>query len=70
MSQSILLDEKNNLSPKGIVCPEDKQEKEFAALLKLWLEGQISYEKLVDNMPDQYQSKWKMFLRKVLSISA
>lgn len=70
MSQPLILDHNGKLSPKGTICIEDKQEKEFSALLKLWLTDQISYEKLVENMPDQYQSKWKLLLRKIIKLSA
>ncbi|MEK6552386.1 MAG: hypothetical protein AABZ54_02930 [Bacteroidota bacterium] len=70
MPQTIALNNQKQIFPKGIICPEDEQEKEFAALLKLWLSDQISYEKLVENMPDQYQSKWRLLLKKVLRLSA
>ena len=56
------------LIPKGIVIKEDEQEKEFAALLRLWIENKIAYERLLENMPDQYKSKWKMFLKKLFQL--
>lgn len=70
MTQENMYDKKNKISPKGVICVEDEQEKEFSALLKLWLTDKISYEKLVENMPDQYQSKWRLLLRKILKMSA
>lgn len=70
MSQTIRLANNEKISPKGTVCLEDEQEKEFAALLKLWLLDKISYEKLIENMPDQYQSKWKLILKKAFRLSA
>lgn len=70
MPNSTKVVRKEHIYPIGAICLEDEQEKEFAALLKLWLANQISYEKLVENMPDQYQSKWRVLLKRVFRRSA
>lgn len=55
---------KNN---KDIICAPDEQELAFEQLLRLWVDNKISYDKLIENVPDSYLSKWKKFLKDIIT---
>jgi len=49
----------------GVLFEEDKQEKNFSALVKLYLEGKIDYETLYKNYPNHNDSMLRKIILKV-----
>jgi hypothetical protein len=54
MTMSRVIGEQGSSVPTAL-CPEDPQERRFDALVKLWVEGEISHSALMKNYPD-YES--------------
>lgn len=52
--------------PFGITCEEDPEEKRFDALVKLWVNDEISYSYLMKNYPNHDAS----MVHKILSYLA
>ncbi len=59
----------SKIVPKGIVCQEDLQEKLYLELLQLWINDKMAYDKLIENMPDPYKSRWHLVLKKLLKLT-
>jgi len=50
-------------SPIGEICEEDSQEVIFDHMIKLWIEGRISYKELKKKYPDYESSTLRKIIR-------
>lgn len=59
--QSIKINNSNH-KPMSIVCEIDPQEVLFDQMVKLWVDGEISYDMLMNNFPTYYSSMIRRIL--------
>jgi len=62
------LNGKKRKIPISIVCEEDRQEQQFDALIKLWVNDKISYTALLDNYPEYDLSMADRILKRLYRI--